>query len=377
MIVLILLLVLLIAAGIGTYFILKNNDTEGDEGDEGDEEAAGAAGGETETNLEGLQNAIGTPPPLDPADAPVDCVGEWTAWSDCSQACGVGVKKRTYNYTTPAKNGGRECTDGGEPVANGQEQPESCNTHPCPVDCVGTWTEWTPCTKPCGSGETTRTYTHKILAKDNGKNCPHQNQYVAREACNTQPCAVDCQGAWSPWTDCSRNEQGYQYKKYTISVFADHGGSTTTCEASNNYTVGQFCNDGNELWQSAADNGTGANAITGVTIPGPTGADAIPGSLEFMGKWYHYGRACGPLSNRDCETGLAMFINDEHRATMHRWASGGGNYTTAWKRISGVKSGDTIKASETGDRTQNAKLGWKFHPNDTGAHPRTEYDIRP
>ncbi|QIG59934.1 hypothetical protein [Dishui Lake phycodnavirus 4] len=231
------------------------------------------------------------------------------------------------------------------------------------------------CTATCGGGVQTRRYTQNPFAQYGGNECEFTNQQEQIQACNTQPCPVNCQGAWSPWTDCSRTAQGYQYKKYTISTPAAHNGSTTTCEAPHNYTVGQFCNSGNEYWQGARDSGTAVNAITAVQIAGPTGADAIPGSLEFMGKWYHYGRACGTWSDRSCETGVAMFINDEHRATMHRWAKTGGNFTSAWTRISGVKSGDSIKVVETGDRTQNAYLGWKFHPNDTGAHPRSQTDI--
>ena len=308
-----------------------------------------------------------------PVPAAVNCVGGWGDWSACSVACGGGNKSRTYAVTTPASGSGEACIK-----QNGEVEEISCNSDPCPIDCVGEWGAWGACSASCGGGEQTRTFTQTTPAAHGGTACVAGQNAVSRQACNTQPCPVNCQGGWGAWSACSRNEQGYQNRNYTINTPAAHGGSTTTCEKPNNYIEGQFCNSGNPYWQGAPNSGTALNDITAVQIAGPTGANAIPGSLEFMGKWDQYNRNCGSWSNRSCETGVAMYINDEHRATMHRWAKGGGSdITTAWKRISGVNSGDNIKVVETGDRTQNAKMAWIFHPNDTTAHPRSLPDIQP
>ncbi|QIG59935.1 thrombospondin type-1 domain-containing protein 7A isoform X8 [Dishui Lake phycodnavirus 4] len=304
---------------------------------------------------------------------PINCVGDWGQWGACSASCGGGEQTRTFTQTTPAAHGGTACVAGQNEVGR-----QACNTQPCPINCVGDWGQWGACSASCGGGEQTRTFTQTTPAAHGGTACVAGQNAVSRQACNTQPCPVNCQGGWGAWSACSRNEQGYQYRNYTVTRPAAHGGSTTTCEKPNNYTEGQFCNSGNPYWQGAPNSGTALNDITAVAIPGPTGANAIPGSLEFMGKWDQYNRNCGSWSNRSCETGVAMYINDEHRATMHRWAKGGGSdITTAWKRISGVNSGDNIKVVETGDRTQNAKMAWIFHPNDTGAHPRSLPDIQP
>ena len=45
---------------------------------------------------------------------PVDCVGAWSAYGACSKTCGTGAKTRTYTVTTPKNFNGQAC-----PFANG------------------------------------------------------------------------------------------------------------------------------------------------------------------------------------------------------------------------------------------------------------------
>ena len=49
----------------------------------------------------------------------------WGKFSECSKSCGKGVQKRTRSIVTPAKNGGKACTD-----PNNEEK--VCNIEACP-----------------------------------------------------------------------------------------------------------------------------------------------------------------------------------------------------------------------------------------------------
>ena len=42
---------------------------------------------------------------------------------------------------------------GGSPFGD-----DDCNTHVCPVNCVGAWSGYGSCSKTCGGGSQTRTY---------------------------------------------------------------------------------------------------------------------------------------------------------------------------------------------------------------------------
>eukprot|EP01047_Picozoa_sp_COSAG01_P072056 COSAG01_NODE_11356_length_1952_cov_1.996762_1_plen_309_part_00 len=65
---------------------------------------------------------------------PVNCVGAWGGWGGCSKVCGTGSQSRTYSISRNAAHGGSSC-----PASNGQRQSRNCNTNSCPVNCVGYW----------------------------------------------------------------------------------------------------------------------------------------------------------------------------------------------------------------------------------------------
>ena len=65
-------------------------------------------------------------------DLPTDCKGQWSPWSNCSDA---GKKTRTFKVQRAAAKGGKACTN----EADAKEE-ESC-----PVACKGEWSSWSAC----------------------------------------------------------------------------------------------------------------------------------------------------------------------------------------------------------------------------------------
>lgn len=169
----------------------------------------------------------------------VDCqVGPWSSWSSCTKSCGTGSQTRTRTITQPAANGGNSCPS--------TIETQQCNTQPCPVDCVvGPWNGWSSCSKSCGTGTQTRTRPIYQYAANGGKSCP--STYDA-QFCNTQPCPVDCQvGPWSNWSSCSKScGTGSQSRTRPIYQYAAHGGqscpSTFESQLCNTHNCYEPCN---------------------------------------------------------------------------------------------------------------------------------------
>ena len=83
---------------------------------------------------------------------PSDCEGAFSDWSACTVECGGGNQTRAFNVTAPAVG------TGGCPH-EGAEEEQACNLHDCPIDCVGGWSAFTECSHTCGIyGTQSRTY---------------------------------------------------------------------------------------------------------------------------------------------------------------------------------------------------------------------------
>merc|ERR1711874_878040 len=127
---------------------------------------------------------------LEPGD------GGWSEWSQfttCSKTCDTGVKSRSRECNNPpTSNGGEHC------VGNSTQSVE-CNTHPCPGDeGWSQWSQFTTCSKTCGTG------VHSRYRECNNPPPTHGGAHCAgpsseSKSCNIQPCAVD--GGWSQWTN--------------------------------------------------------------------------------------------------------------------------------------------------------------------------------
>merc|ERR1719331_3738991 len=132
------------------------------------------------------------PTPVPSPDA-VDCVvGDWTAFTECSQPCGPGVKTRTRPLIE-AQFGGQECPSGSEQ--------QNCNVKPCPVDCVvNDWLPFSECTATCGGGQHTRN-RGVVAPQHGGAECPKTTE---TQECNSAPCPAHCEVTeWTEWSPCS------------------------------------------------------------------------------------------------------------------------------------------------------------------------------
>jgi len=123
---------------------------------------------------------------------PVDCVGTWGDWGDCSADCGGGTQTRVYSISTPAFKGGSECPS---------PETQDCNTQACPVNCVGGWgVGWTPNPCPCSPSIQTRTYSISTDAEYGGIECEAVHDYIDERNCPESEypstCDRDCNNIW-------------------------------------------------------------------------------------------------------------------------------------------------------------------------------------
>lgn len=208
--------------------------------------------------------------PCDRSSCPVDCVGHWGEW-ECSVSCGSGGRlKRTYFITQQPRRGGLSTTCEAEAGAEQFAPEDDCNADIiCPVDCEGSFGDWSECSTKCGMGNETRMYSIAKAAAHGGRenSCLHSNGYteeracvwytecpIGRRSCTVSPygclrvcnltsefgwCLVhdwdpDCVGMWSAWSNCSSTcGPGTKSKVYTVSVAAAFGGNEESCEAFN------------------------------------------------------------------------------------------------------------------------------------------------
>ena len=168
------------------------------------------------------------------APAPINCIGEFVNTGDCSKTCGGGIQTKTYTITTPAQYGGTSC-----PNLNGDTQTQPCNTQPCPINCSGEFGPFSQCSKTCGGGTQTKTYAITTPAQYGGAPCPNLNGDIQTQSCNTQPCPIDCEGSYGEFSQCSKTcGGGTKTKPYEITTPAQHGG--TPCPISP--PINETCN---------------------------------------------------------------------------------------------------------------------------------------
>lgn len=127
---------------------------------------------------------------------PEPCEGTWSDYGSCSAACDGGTQTRSWTTTKNPKHGGTAC-----PSPTTQSRP--CNTQACPVDCVGSWSDYNTCNQPCGGGTQTRTWTTITPSAHGGTACPSPTMEL-RE-CNTEPCSTSAGPSAGPSAESTDN----------------------------------------------------------------------------------------------------------------------------------------------------------------------------
>eukprot|EP01043_Picozoa_sp_COSAG02_P000106 COSAG02_NODE_2_length_75708_cov_87.013953_9_plen_2901_part_00 len=138
---------------------------------------------EVEVNVPLHAGRVDTQPCNTETLCPIDCEGYWRSWSLCSETCEGGTQTRYFEVTTPNQHGGL-C-----PETDAGTQEQECNTQPCPIDCVGEWQDWSDCSLACGGGVQTRGFTITQAAQFDGI-CTHEG-VTQEQACNQIPCSPD------------------------------------------------------------------------------------------------------------------------------------------------------------------------------------------
>lgn len=152
---------------------------------------------------------------------PIDCVSE-VVWGECEGECGgnQGIRRGTLNISTPAQYGGTPC-----PTQQNYEQ--SCITPSCgQQEClVGPWSDWGPCEGDCGSNTGIRKRTRQITRYPDPSSlqCPHLAEI---DFCTTDPCPIDCEVNEWVWDQCQGTcgTTGTQAGTRTVKTPPQYGG---------------------------------------------------------------------------------------------------------------------------------------------------------
>jgi hypothetical protein len=186
---------------------------------------------------------------------PVECAGEWGQWGDCSLPCGNGTQTRNYVVLQEPQHGGADCPD--RDTSQGQEcNTQACPPPPPePVDCLGSWSDYGECSHLCGpDGAQQRTFTISQVASNGGSACAQEAGDMESQTCNTEiQCPVDCEGEWSDFGACSEVcGPGTRTRTFEVTVPAQFGGSCPEEDTTESEDCDNLCPAGLEESDVAA-----------------------------------------------------------------------------------------------------------------------------
>ncbi|OQR87035.1 thrombospondin [Thraustotheca clavata] len=170
----------------------------------------------------------------------------WSPWSNCSATCGQGQQVRYLNGV-----GQKNMVTNGCDI---QQDTQQCTGTECPQDCqYSDWVDWSPCDATTGTQVHSRTEVTPAL--NGGKDCPS----LWGPPSEKRNCAVDCQGTWSNWTDCS-GVTATSSRTFTVTQYPLNGG--VACPSTNTKDCNPTCGSiGWGAW-STCDPVTGTHTRT-------------------------------------------------------------------------------------------------------------------
>jgi hypothetical protein len=217
LVILILILLLLsVAIGIGGYMIVNKKEDEDEEEQEQEPESVPVPDKKGPQATKEAKETEPAPAPAPvPKKKPIDCVGSWSPWTDCTATCNQddGVRERLFTVQRKAEHGGAPCSAGDK-----EKEMDACKAS------KGHYRNTGGCSKSCGGGEQRQDFVLTTRGHDGGSSCPPATKFVK---CNTHPCPVNCVGAWhSERPSCTGINRGSRKKyQYRISRNAAHGGA--------------------------------------------------------------------------------------------------------------------------------------------------------
>ena len=100
----------------------------------------------------------------------------------------------------------------------------TCNSADCPV--LSPWTEWTECSKTCGTGERSRQRICDTRFRSTQNPC--KEELFEREVCNTEECPIYTE--WSEWSQCSTTCGGGSQKRSRSCVQPKYSNKVLICK---------------------------------------------------------------------------------------------------------------------------------------------------
>ncbi len=174
------LLLLSVAIGMGGYIFVKMKEDE----EEQEPEPVPVPDKKGPQDTKEAKETEPEPAPVPKKSDPIDCVGSWSPWTDCTAKCNQddGVRERTFTVQRKAKHGGSPCSAGDK-----EKEMDACKAS------KGYYRNTGGCSKSCGSGEQRQDFVLTTRGHDQGSSCPPATKYLK---CNTHGCPVSCIGAW-------------------------------------------------------------------------------------------------------------------------------------------------------------------------------------
>ena len=234
------------------------------------------------------------------------CVWQPTAWSACSSECSGGTQTRTAPCSSGIQStGGRVvtvdpwwCRATAAPATS-----QACNTQACKYQL----TEWSTCSKTCGSGTQTRQVTCYNGAGDALTLAVCSSKIGAvpatSQACNTQACLPN-QWVANSWSTCDQLcGGGVQTRSITCKDASGNTLASTECPASSAPTTQRECNTAACVWKADAFGACSTPCGGGTQVRTVSCADALGTEVSASRC-----QSTPPASSGPCNTQVCTWV---------------------------------------------------------------------